>query len=716
MKIYANYVSALFFTFSAIQSTIGQVEFYPNLSDPNSPAILDVQSNDKGVLIPRMSSLQRSSISNLEKGLLVFDISTNSFWFYNGTVWEDLSEPRPTQQITDDDNDTKVQVEKNPDEDIIRFELAGTEQWIMKSNRMESSNSGNSIFIGQDAGLKDDLSNNRNLYLGPFAGQENISGQLNLAIGLNALTSNQSASSNTALGHFSLSQNLAGANVAVGRSAFEQNTSGFNNVGVGTNVGSLNQEGGRNVLLGFRAGEGGVLHNKSDNVMVGALAGQFNEANGNVFIGSRSAQNETGANKLYIENSNSNLPLIYGEFDNDLVRINGTLDINDAYALPTSDGLAGQVLRSAGTGVVSWEHMDTLNLIQDMDGDTKIQVEESADEDLIRFDVGGTEKWKMKDDRLEPAGSSTHLGKEAAMSSGSDEQNVLLGFKAGENLTAGFANTVVGSQAFTNGNGSQHNTALGFASLQDGIGQLNTAVGASSLENNTGSNNVALGYGAGRNSTGDYNVFIGYLAGDTVNGTNQLIIQNGDSGIPLIEGSFATRFVQINGDLISSEILAKDDSGLKFRTDDNLLTLRIRDNGDIEPYQRIISGKESGLELFAQDQTANITLADNDSIQLNGNIRLGHQGSLLTNVIKHVENIDLPSISGDGNHSEFITVTGATTDATVMVSPEGSIPSDIVIAFARVSAADTVQIRWNNVTSGSQNPNAMNYRIIVVNH
>ncbi len=80
-------------------------------------------------------------------------------------------------------------------------------------------------------------------------------------------------------------------------------------------------------------------------------------------------------------------------------------------------------------------------------------------------------------------------------------------------------------------------------------------------------------------------------------------------------------------------MLAKDDSGFKFRTNDNLLTLRIRDNGDIEPYQRMISGNDTGLVLFAKDQTANIKVTDNDSIQLNGNIRLGHQGSLLTNVI-----------------------------------------------------------------------------------
>ena len=42
-------------------------------TSPNSRTMLDVQSNNKGVLIPRMTTAQRKTIANPESGLMVFD-------------------------------------------------------------------------------------------------------------------------------------------------------------------------------------------------------------------------------------------------------------------------------------------------------------------------------------------------------------------------------------------------------------------------------------------------------------------------------------------------------------------------------------------------------------------------------------------------------------------------------------------------------------------
>jgi len=36
---------------------------------------------------------------------------------------------------------------------------------------------------------------------------------------------------------------------------------------------------------------------------------------------------KSGSNKLYIENSDSSSPLLYGEFDNDYLKINGDLEV-----------------------------------------------------------------------------------------------------------------------------------------------------------------------------------------------------------------------------------------------------------------------------------------------------------------------------------------------------------------------------------------------------
>lgn len=54
---------------------------------PNNSAILDLTSNDRGILIPRMTTAQRLAISLPATGLLVYDSSLNQFWYYNGTLW-----------------------------------------------------------------------------------------------------------------------------------------------------------------------------------------------------------------------------------------------------------------------------------------------------------------------------------------------------------------------------------------------------------------------------------------------------------------------------------------------------------------------------------------------------------------------------------------------------------------------------------------------------
>jgi hypothetical protein len=60
---------------------------------PHASAMLDVSATDKGMLIPRMTTAQRTAIATPAKGLLVFDNETTSFWFYNGAAWTELIAP-----------------------------------------------------------------------------------------------------------------------------------------------------------------------------------------------------------------------------------------------------------------------------------------------------------------------------------------------------------------------------------------------------------------------------------------------------------------------------------------------------------------------------------------------------------------------------------------------------------------------------------------------
>ena len=54
---------------------------------PDPSAQLDLTSQSKGVLIPRMTSMQREMIPNPTNGLLVFDVTSVGFWYFDGVQW-----------------------------------------------------------------------------------------------------------------------------------------------------------------------------------------------------------------------------------------------------------------------------------------------------------------------------------------------------------------------------------------------------------------------------------------------------------------------------------------------------------------------------------------------------------------------------------------------------------------------------------------------------
>lgn len=58
---------------------------------PATSAILDINSTTEGLLIPRMTSVQRISIPSPSNGLMVYDITTNSFWFHNSNAWTEMN-------------------------------------------------------------------------------------------------------------------------------------------------------------------------------------------------------------------------------------------------------------------------------------------------------------------------------------------------------------------------------------------------------------------------------------------------------------------------------------------------------------------------------------------------------------------------------------------------------------------------------------------------
>jgi len=72
---------------SAINKTAVAQSVGIGTNTPASSAMLHINSTTKGLLIPRLTSAQRSAIASPVAGLQVYDTNTNGFWYYNGSAW-----------------------------------------------------------------------------------------------------------------------------------------------------------------------------------------------------------------------------------------------------------------------------------------------------------------------------------------------------------------------------------------------------------------------------------------------------------------------------------------------------------------------------------------------------------------------------------------------------------------------------------------------------
>ncbi|MBC8487186.1 MAG: hypothetical protein H8D45_14250, partial [Bacteroidetes bacterium] len=426
-------------------------------------------------------------------------------------------------------------------------------------NALKSNTGGNNTAIGYNA-LIDNNSGYNNTAIGNNALSYNTSGIENTANGMAALFKNKTGYQNTAKGCMALYSNISGIrNTAIGYYTLFSNTIGNYNTVLGTYAEQLNVEGSNNTIVGYGAGHGATTHNKSGNVFLGYQAGYW----------------ETGSDILYIENS-SGIPLIWGDFANDTLRINGTLDVNNAFHFPLSDGTNEQVLKTDGNGVLTWND-DIVGAFQinDLSDGRTIGNSVFLGNAAGANDDGTNNRNVAVGDSALNANTSgynnTANGFQTLYSNTEGYMNTANGYQALFSNTEGDRNTAIGYQALKNDTTGYHNNAIGFQALfYNTIGIYNTANGYQSLRNNTtgdkntaigyaanywnqeGSNNTIIGFQAGlgtgaHNKSG--NVFLGYQAGFNDTTDNKLYIENSNSSTPLIYGEFDNDILVVNGSL-----------------------------------------------------------------------------------------------------------------------------------------------------------------------
>lgn len=206
------------------------------------------------------------------------------------------------------------------------------------------------LFVGALAG-QNNTSGLYNSFLGSFSGYTNTTGSYNVSLGFGTLEKNTTGSSNTAVGLYASNRNTTGVNnVALGRKALEYNQTNNYNTAIGYASLSLSDGGEENTGVGFNSlkanttgdynvGIGGIALAQntegSQNTAIGYEAGYGNiTGDANVFVGHQAGYNETGSNKLYISNSNTASPLIYGDFGSNIVNFNANVGIGTSS--PTS--------------------------------------------------------------------------------------------------------------------------------------------------------------------------------------------------------------------------------------------------------------------------------------------------------------------------------------------------------------------------------------------
>jgi hypothetical protein len=349
---------------STSAKTLAQVGI--NTASPN--AQLDIRStnqavpaNSDGILIPKIDTFPATNPTVSQQGMLVYlttaatFLSTSrvpGFYFWdNGTSnWIGIQTSATVNWNVLGNSGTSASTNFLGTTDNIDF--------VFKRNNVRAGFIGDPTYDASFNYNNGNTSFGANSMLNPTINFGTQAGVRNTAFGVNVMPGLTTGRLNVGLGEFALFSNTTGiTNTAIGSAALYSNSSGNNNIAIGRNA-LTTSNADNNTAVGFAA----LRQNASgtNNTALGYEALRSVLGSGNVGIGYQAGRLETGSNKLYIENSNADASsaLIYGEFDNNIVRANGTLQIGNpattGYAIPTGRGTNGQFLQTDGAGATTW--------------------------------------------------------------------------------------------------------------------------------------------------------------------------------------------------------------------------------------------------------------------------------------------------------------------------------------------------------------------------
>lgn len=316
---------------------------------PHASALWDMVATDKGILIPRMSAVQRAAIAAPATGLLVYDLTVNKFMYYDGTAWQQIGGAVNAWGLSGNTGNTAANFIGTTDDQPLRLKINNVSCGYI--DNVDGAFTGRCVFLGLRAGLNNTASGYDNVYVGYKSGTSNTDGEFNTglgsftlqnsanaysntaigayamqnavssiqstAVGTGALTTTSSGNynqamgyhamfattnagtSNNAMGYEALLNNTGSNNCAVGNWALKQNTSGSSNCAFGLSALLNNTIGVSNIAIGESALMSNTLGNY--NLAIGQQSGQTNTlGTNNTSVGAFSLQNNTSGSNVAI--------------------------------------------------------------------------------------------------------------------------------------------------------------------------------------------------------------------------------------------------------------------------------------------------------------------------------------------------------------------------------------------------------------------------------
>ncbi|RLD43423.1 MAG: hypothetical protein DRI89_04605 [Bacteroidetes bacterium] len=558
----------------------------------DNSAMLDISSDSMGILIPRMTMAQRDAITSPATGLMIYQVDeTTGYYYYDGSSWN----------------------------------LVGSGAFSI-NDLSDGRTGGNSVFLGAGAGTHDDITDNQNVGIGINSLYTNTSGNANTAIGRGSLYSNSTGNSNTAIGFRSGFLNNTGVdNIFIGDSAGYNNLGGDYNTMVGSWSGWLNTEGTRNAFFGVVSGEhnttgsrnsyfgafsglendtgsyncffghtSGYYNQGSSNVFIGKSAGFYNKGDSSVCLGFQAGANDTTSNKLYIANSETAEPLVYGEFDKKIIRFNANrIGIRN---------LGHNTFVGDGTGVMN-----------------------SGIRNMFLGYYAGYNNTTAKD--------NIFIGDSTGYYNTTGEFNIFMGNWTGQLNTTGSYNVIIGLGAgMYNVDGSKNVMVGATSAFKNTSGFENIFLGTSAgASNTTGSCNTYLGRMSGRdNQSGDSSIFIGYYAGAKETTSHKLYIANDSTTTPLIYGEFDNALLRVNGTLDISNAFqfptVDGTNGQVFQTNGSgtlswaTATGDFSNGGEAGGADRTLGNTDNYALSFKTNNTSRMKINNDGGIRFDGNI------------------------------------------------------------------------------------------------